>query len=252
MISYGSLALLYDDLMADADYNAWADYLDSAIRQFEAPGQQLLDLACGTGTLTIALHQKGYCPVGTDLSPEMLAVAIDKGLACGLGIDNWLAMDMRSLSLPPASYDIAICACDGFNYLRGNSDLETVLAELGQILRPTGLLLFDMHTAYKMRHVFQSGPFVQECETGYCIWWSQFDQISGDAIHELTFFVHEEDDLWRRFDETHRQHYFDPDAVKSALAANGFDLLAVVPWGHLSGEASATTERLQYIARRAD
>lgn len=250
MTPYGSLALLYDDLMAEVDYNAWADYLDAAIKQFGAPGRELLDLGCGTGTLTIAMQQKGYLPIGVDLSPEMLAIAVNKGLAYGLGIANWTTMDMRSLRFPPASFDIAVCACDGFNYLRGVADLESVLSNLSRILRPEGLLLFDMHTDHKMRHVFPSGPFVQESETGYCIWWSQYDPGSSDATHDLTFFIQEEDELWRRFDETHLQHYFDPTTVQRVLAANGFALVAIVPWGQLVGEASDTTERLQFVARR--
>lgn len=250
MTSYSSLALLYDDLMAEVDYDAWADYIDTVIKHFGAPGRALLDLGCGTGTLTIALQQKDYAPVGVDMSSEMLAIAANKGLEVGLGIDSWLAMDMRSLNLPPASFDIGICACDGFNYLRSNNDLDATLAGLRQALRPGGLLLFDLHTQYKMQHVFQSGPFVQESDAGYCIWSSQFDESSGDAIHDLTLFVHEKGELWRRQEESHYQHYFTPSDLESALATNGFATLAIVPWGQLAGEAVATTERMQYITRR--
>lgn len=250
MTSYSSLALLYDDLMAEVDYDAWADYIDVVIKHFGASGQALLDLGCGTGTLTIALQQKDYAPVGVDMSSEMLAIAANKGLEVGIGIDSWLAMDMRSLNLSPASFDIAVCACDGFNYLRSNCDLDSTLCGLRQALRPGGLLLFDVHTEYKMRHVLQDGPFVQESEVGYCIWSSQFDECSGDSTHDLTLFIHERGELWRRYEESHYQHYFAPSVVKSALAANGFDLLVVVPWGQLAGDAVATTERLQYIVRR--
>lgn len=250
MTSYSSLALLYDDLMLEVDYDAWADYLDSAIEHFGAPGRLLLDLGCGTGTLTVALQQKGYTPVGVDMSSEMLAIAANKGLEAGLGIDSWLAMDMRSLNLPSASFDIAICACDGFNYLPSGSDLDSALAGLRQVLRPQGLLLFDVHTEYKMRHVFPSGPFVQESEAGYCIWSSQYDECSAEATHDLTLFIHERGELWRRYEESHYQHYFKPDEITNSLRANGFELLAVVPWGQLAGEEVATTERLQYIVRR--
>lgn len=250
MTSYSKLAQLYDDLMAGVDYQTWADYLHALVEHFGAPGRRLLDLGCGTGTLTIALQQKGYEPVGVDLSPEMLAIAANKGLAVGLGIDNWLAMDMRSLCLPTASFDIVICACDGFNYLRNNQELELVLEQLQRALRPSGLLLFDVHTEYKMRDVFTCGPFVQETEAGYCIWSSEYDEVRGDAEHELTLFVHKKGDLWRRYEEFHHQHYFSPDMIEEALAGNGFSLQAVLPWGSLVGEPIATTERLQYIARR--
>lgn len=250
MTSYTSLALLYDALMAEVDYSAWAGYLHSAIKHFGAPGLRLLDLACGTGTLTVALQARGYQPTGIDLSPDMLAIAANKGFEVGLGIDSWLAMDMRALKLLPASFDIAVCACDGFNYLLSNHDFEATLSGLRQALRPGGLLLFDTHTEYKMRHVFQEGPFVQESEAGYCIWSSQFDDCTGNATHDMTLFIPEKEELWRRHEESHHQHYFAPVVIKNALAAQGFDLLDVVPWGQLTGEAAATTERLQYIARR--
>lgn len=250
MTSYSKLAQLYDDLMAGVDYQAWADYLHALVEQFGVPGRRLLDLGCGTGTLTIALQQKGYSPIGIDFSSEMLAIAANKGLAVGLGIDIWLCMDMRSLLFPTASFDIAICACDGFNYLRNEQELETVFSQLQRVLCPEGLLLFDVHTEYKMSQVFTNGPFVQESESGYCIWSSEYDEASGNALHELTLFVQEKGDLWRRFQEVHQQHYFSPDVIERALATQEFALEGIYPWGGMAGEPIANTERLQYVARR--
>lgn len=248
--AYSQLALLYDDLMADVDYAAWADYIRDIIESYGAPGRRLLDLGCGTGSLTIKLHQLGFDIIGADLSADMLSVAAEKGLACGLGIERWKAMDMRTLRFAPASFDIVLCACDGLNYLANDTELDTVLRSVKDILRPGGLLLFDVHSAYKMRHIFPSGPFVQECEAGYCIWSSQFDEQGGNATHTIILFVRQEDELFRRHEELHTQHYFAPSVIQQALAANGLELLLQAPWAQLtSSPATAPTERWQFVAR---
>ena len=250
MTSYASLALLYDDLMSEVDHTAWGNYIDGLIRHFGAPGRSLLDVGCGTGTITIKLQQLGYDVLGIDMSSEMLAIAANKGLEVGLGIDSWLSMDMRALQSPQASFAIAVCACDGVNYLGSNDELDGVFAGLRQALCPGGLLLFDVHTLHKMQHIFPSGPFVQESAAGYCIWSSQYDASAGNATHDLTLFIHEEGELWRRFEETHIQHYFAPDVIRHSLASNGFELLSCQPWGQKTGGIAPGTERLQYVARR--
>ncbi|MGI6357790.1 MAG: class I SAM-dependent DNA methyltransferase [Bacillota bacterium] len=246
---YRSLASLYDGLMAGVDYQHWAGYLHRLIAHHGAPGHRLLDLGCGTGNLALPLSRLGYHVIGVDLSPEMLAIAADKGLAANMGLSRWRCQDMRQLRFPQDSFDLAVCACDGINYLASGAELQQTLQGLAACLASGGLLLFDLHSEYKLQHVFDGGLFVQECESGYCVWGSQFEQESGDCWHELTIFLPAGDGLYRRYNELHRQHYFSLHEVTAALTGNGFELLDFCAWGTQSAPA-ADTERWQVVARR--
>ncbi len=249
--SYSSLAALYDGLMTEVDYPHWAAYLDQLTKHYGAPGQRLLDLGCGTGNLTLPLSQTGYQVIGVDSSSEMLTIAANKGLAANLGLSRWRLQDMRQLRLAKDSFDAVVCACDGFNYLTTQSELEQTLQGIANCLVPGGLLLFDLHSEHKMRHVFDGGQFVQECESGYCVWSSRFDRVSGDCWHELTIFLPLQEGLYRRQEEVHRQHYFPPQAISAALERNGFTLLGLFAWG-TQDPPGAEEERWQVVARRTD
>lgn len=248
-LPYNRLAALYDGLMDDVDYQQWAQYLQRLSELHGVPGRRLLDLGCGTGTLTLLLAAAGFDVIGVDLSSDMLAVAADKGLAMNLSPARWHCQDMRQLRFPQGRFDLVVCACDGINYLRSASELDQALGGIANCLRPQGLLLFDLHSDYKMRQVFTDRQFIQESADGYCIWTSEFDQQSGDCLHEMTIFSRQQGDLYLRSDESHWQHYFAPESVLNALQRNGFRQVALLAWG-TDNAPGATDERLQVVARR--
>lgn len=246
---YSQLAWLYDGLMDQVDYCAWAGYLQQLVQQHGAPGRRLLDLGCGTGSLTLPLAAAGFDVVGVDLSSDMLTVAADKGLTAGISPSRWLHQDMRCLQFPPDRFDIAVCACDGFNYLADSSELDQTLAGISRCLQPQGLLLFDVHSEYKMREVFDGGQFIQESEAGLCLWTSDYDAETGDCSHQLDIFLRQRGDLYRRTSEQHRQHYFCPEELVTALPHNGFAVLAFTGWNQ-SRPPLPDDERIQIVARR--
>lgn len=248
-LPYNRLAAIYDGLMGDVDHKQWAGYLEQLSRQYGAPGPRLLDLGCGTGTLTLLLAEAGFDVVGADLSSDMLAVAADKGLAVNLSPSRWRCQDMRELRFPRASFDLVTCACDGFNYLRSPAELGQTLQGIASCLKPEGLLLFDLHSEHKMRQVFSGGQFVQESADGYCIWTSEFDEQTGDCLHEMTIFSRHRGDLYLRSDESHHQHYFSPEDVAALLQQTGFSLLRVLAWG-TEAPLTPVDERIQFVARR--
>ncbi len=248
-LPYNRLAALYDGLMGEVDYDQWASYLERLCREYGTQGRRLLDLGCGTGTLTMLMAKAGFDVVGVDLSSDMLAIAADKGLAMNLSPSRWRCQDMRKLRFPRDSFDVAICACDGFNYLQNAAELSETLQGIAGCLKADGLLLFDLHSEHKMRHVFAGGQFVQESSDGYCIWTSEFDEQTGDCLHEMTIFSQQRGDLYLRSDESHRQHHFAPEDVATLLRETGYNLLGTLAFGEKS-PPTAESERIQFVARR--
>lgn len=246
-VAYSNLALLYDSLMADVDYHAWANYLTSLLARWQADGRRLIDLGCGTGTLSVELTKSGLNVTGVDISPEMLTIAADKGLPAGIPVTRWRQMDMRDLQFPEASFDFAVCACDGFNYLANNKDLQQALASAFRVLAPSGILLFDVHSEHKMREIFADGLFVQESDEGYCIWQSDYDLDTETCEHYLTIFLREADGRYRRSEEMHVQRFFPISDIKEACRQAGFREVHVLPWGESSGQPLSTDERIQFV-----
>ena len=96
---YTAFAEIYDELMADVDYAAWAGFYAELLRMYGvAPGGKICECACGTGSLTLPLRQLGYVMTGVDLSQDMLWIASQKARKAGAAIP-FICQDMRSLHL---------------------------------------------------------------------------------------------------------------------------------------------------------
>lgn len=78
MDSYEALAAAYDELTEDVEYEKRADFVEKLFLRAKRPVKSLLDLACGTGTMTELFARRGYTVTGVDYSPEMLAQAQQK------------------------------------------------------------------------------------------------------------------------------------------------------------------------------
>src|SRR5689334_8476118 len=105
-MSYGRFAYLYDTLMSDVPYDSWITYLDKYLPQKNI---RVLDLACGTGTITEKLLVQGYNVTGVDLSEEMLAVAAEKLSRQGHHIPLF-AQNMAELDLGE-TFDVVTIFC---------------------------------------------------------------------------------------------------------------------------------------------
>jgi len=169
---FAPIAPFYDQLMASVPYGEWADYVEQVMRHIGFVPKDILDIACGTGTMALLLAERGYNLVGTDRSEAMLKVARKKAKQAGLAIPFY-AQDVAHLDLPQ-KFDLAICLYDSFNYLLNEKDLLAAFRAIRRHLRPGGYLLFDINTLY----AFHADLFTQEsdpeAEIGYQ-WISSFD-----------------------------------------------------------------------------
>ncbi len=221
MNAYTGLAGSYDGLTADVDYTSWLRWYLRRFRKEKEPVETVLDLACGTGTLTSMLAGEGYDVIGVDASPDMLAQAMDKALE--------LEEERRPLLLCQSmdrlelfgQVDACVCSLDSLNYLTDKRALRRTIQGVAKYLRPGGLLLFDVIPTWEFARR-DGQTFVDEDEDTLCLWRASFDKRTQTITYGLDLFERDGDDRWLRSQEEHRERGWDLDFLKVLLAEQGF------------------------------
>lgn len=248
---YRHLASVYDRLMRDAPYERWMNWTETMWRQADLVPETVVDLACGTGTLTWKLAETGRTVIGVDRSAEMLAVAADKSNEYNAVKRNvqWLEQDMRELLLP-RQVDAVVCFCDSLNYLLAEEDWQRTFQSVYKVLRPGGVFLFDIHSVHKVTTVFGDELFAWEEADVFCVWQNSLDETKCLVEEALTLFVERPDGRYERFDELHKQRTFPVETVKRWLEEAGFAVSAVTSDFETDGAAEETGERLFFSAQK--
>ena len=246
---YERFSTVYDRLMRDVDYDAWARCLDGLIRGFQpASANAILECACGTGELTWRLDQIGYNVVASDLSADMLRVAEEKCRKRGLRIP-FVCQDMTKLSFE-RPFDAVIAACDGVNYLLTDRALHDFFRSAWDCLKPGGLLLFDVSSAYKLENVLGLNTFADDGEDVAYIWKNMYDPKSALLEMNLSFFVRK-NGVYERFGEKQLQRAYTVAELTRALNDCGYDILGAYE-AFTDNAAAPDSERIQMIARKND
>ena len=247
---YGKFASVYDLLMQDVPYAAWARYLVGILSKHGVlPGASELDCACGTGAFSIRLAQAGYLVTGSDRSPEMLAIAQEKARKAGVKIP-FVQQDMRELTLHKPA-DAINCSCDGVNYLLGDEDAEAFFASANKALKPNGLLLFDVSSAYKLEHILGGHTYGDDTKGCTYLWRNRFDPNAHLLEMKLAFFLPKENGPYSRFDERHIQRAYGEDELKSLLERAGFQIEGIFEWPGIQ-PPNAQSERIQFVAKKQE
>ena len=220
MSAYGALAGVYDRLTEDVSYERRADYLEKLFRRSRIPVHTVLDLACGTGTMTSILTERGYEMIAVDGSPDMLAQAREKAQGLSGEPPVFLNQDMPRLDLY-GTVDAAICCLDSLNYLTNPKDVQKTFQRLHLFIAPGGLLVFDINSAAKLR-ALDGQVFLDETEDVYCVWRTEFEKRSGICTYWMDIFTRQEDDAWRRDFEEHRQRAYEVEQLRQWLMEAGF------------------------------
>jgi len=142
---YSKLALIYDTLMDDVDYESWADFLDEIIQTHRPQSTSILELACGTGSIALSLDElMCYEITATDLSPQMIDIARRKADEQRAGV-RFEVMDFLDIKFDRA-FDIVLSTFDSINYLHEPRDILRLLEEVKKVLKPDSLFMFDFTT----------------------------------------------------------------------------------------------------------
>ena len=225
MNGYGDFAAFYDALTDDVDYAAWADYLLAAFSRHGGAAHTVLDLCCGSGSLSLELADRGCEVIGVDGSADMLAVAREKTAAEGRDI-LFLCQDVRALDLY-GTVDGAVCMLDSLSHILHTEDLREIFRRLGLFIAPDGLLIFDVNTPYKHAHVLGDNAFVYEREEFVCAWRNRYLPATHEVEMALDFFLEEEDGTYTRYTDVVRERAYSLQTWKNLLTEAGFDLLGV-------------------------
>ncbi|MBE6703323.1 MAG: class I SAM-dependent methyltransferase [Ruminococcaceae bacterium] len=249
MNSYDALAKVYDRLNREVDYVAIADFYEKVFLCYGARPALVLDLGCGTGSMTLELARRGYDMIGVDASAEMLAKAYERMWSEGRSGILFLEQDMREFELY-GTVGAVVSTLDCVNYLTGNGDLDRCFSLVHNYLDPDGLFVFDVNTPYKFQHVYGDNAYILEEEDGsiYCGWQNDFDKESGICRFLLSVFAEEKDGHYARADEEQTERCYSREELTLALKKAGFCDIAF--YGDLSlGAPGDNTERW-YIAAR--
>ena len=245
---YEDFALVYDRFMDETPYEEWCQFVVGRLKQDQITDGILLDLGCGTGSMTELLAKQGYDMIGVDLSDSMLDIAIEKRAQSGHNI-LYLQQDMREFELY-GTVRAVICLCDSLNYLLEEDDLLTTFKLVNNYLDPNGLFIFDFNTVYKYETVIGDSTIAENREDCSFIWENYYDPEEQLNQYDLTLYVQDEDDRYVRFEETHIQKAYALERVLELLEKAG--LKAEQIFDSDTGEAvMETTGKFCVVARKA-
>lgn len=248
--SYGVLAAYYDALMAHVDYEEWATYVLRRLglpQEAPAQGATLLDLGCGTGSVSLALATRGYNVIGIDGSMDMLAIAQQKSFKSGVAL-HLSQQGLTDFEID-SEVDGVLCLCDTLNYLIQDGELERAMTRIAAALKPGAACVFDMHTQARLLEMDES-VYADEADEVAYIWQSEFDETRRICTMYLTLFTAMGEDLYRRHEEVHAERAYSEDEVRQALTTAGLDLMG--RYAELSELPPSVDEgRVFYVARRS-
>ncbi len=245
-MSYGVFAEFYDGLTRNVDYKAKADYLCRLFERFAHEPGCTLDLACGTGSLTVEFKKRGIDVFGADMSSEMLTEAQMKAADEELDI-LFLKQKMQSLTLY-GTIDTCVCTLDSISHLQGAREVQKTFDRVAYYMEQGGLFVFDVNTVYKHKEILGGNTFVYDTDEVFCVWQNTYSGEQHKVKIELDFFIPEEDHYIRERECFSEYAYAEEDII-SMLENSGFETLAV--YRDMTFEQPCEdTQRITFAARK--
>ena len=247
MEAYTSFAKVYDTFMDNVPYEEWAEYLAELLQEYDIEDGLVLDLGCGTGSLTEILATKGYDMIGADGSAEMLEIAMEKKAQSGHDI-LYLLQDMRDFELY-GTVRAVVSVCDCVNYITDEKELEQVFRLVNNYLDPEGIFIFDFNTEYKYKEILGEQTIAEDREDCSFIWDNYYYEDESMNEYELTLFIKEQDsNLYRKYQEMHYQKAYTLDAMRELIEWSGLEFVTAYD-AYTRKAPTETSERICVVAR---
>ena len=247
MDAYTSFASVYDTFMDNIPYEEWAEYLIGLLNEYGICDGLILDLGCGTGTMTELLASRGFDMIGVDNAEEMLDIAMEKRAKSGHDI-LYLLQDMREFELY-GTVKAIVSICDSINYITEEEELLEVFRLANNYLDPQGIFIFDFNTVYKYQEVLGNQTIAEDREDCSFIWDNYYYEAEGINEYELSLFIKEQDsELYRKYQEKHFQKAYELETIKGLLEQSGLEYITA--YDAFTREKPTTqSERIYVIAR---
>lgn len=245
MSGYNAFANVYDKLTDNIEYKKRADYISALFERYGVKGKEpVLDLACGTGSLTIELAKRGFDMIGTDSAYTMLSQAQNKKYAENVDV-LFLCQDMTELDLY-GTISGAVCMLDSLNHLECADDVEKTIKKVGLFMEHDGIFIFDVNTIYKHREILANNTFVYDCDDVYCVWQNS---LKDDDRVDISLDIFElEDEVYYRSTEEFSERAYPIDDYKKWLSDADFEVLHI--YDEMSDhELNDKTQRAVFVAR---
>lgn len=246
MEAYSDFATVYDTFMDETPYEEWCEFTVCLLKKEGIEDGLLLDMGCGTGTFTELLEKAGYDMIGIDNSMDMLQIAMEKQRKRHKESILYLLQDMREFELY-GTVRAVVSVCDSVNYLTEFEDVVNTFKLVNNYLDPKGIFLFDFNTVYKYKEVIGDTVIAENREECSFIWENYYDEDEQINEYDLTIFIKEEE-LYRRFTETHFQRGYTLEQMKQAIEQAGMEFIAAYD-GDTHGEVHGMSERIYMMAR---
>lgn len=253
MEAYTSFAAVYDTFMDNVPYEEWSEYLHSLLIENGISKGVVLDLGCGTGTMTELLSDFGYDMIGVDNSEDMLGIAEEKRFASGHDI-LYLLQDMRELELY-GTVRAAVSVCDSLNYVTEQEELAQVFGRVREYLEPGGVFIFDFNTEYKYREILGDQTIAEDREECSFIWDNYYYEEEHINEYELSLFIKDEtasnerEEIYRKYHETHYQRAYTLEEMQKLAENAGFQIAAA--YDAFTKEAPTRESERVYVVCRS-
>lgn len=246
MEAYTSFARVYDTFMDNIPYEEWGAYLTALLREYKVTDGLVLDLGCGTGTMTELLAEEGYDMIGVDYSEDMLEIAMEKREESGHDI-LYLLQDMREFELFGTVRAI-VSICDSVNYITEEEELEEVFRLVNNYLDPKGVFIFDFKTLYNYQMILGDRTIAENREECSFIWDNYYYEEEKINEYELTLFIQDEGDKYRKFEEVHYQKAYTLEEMIRIVKASGLEFVEAYD-AFTRNAPDEKSERIYVIAR---